>query len=114
MEEHQNVASGSRPDLTSDDKLWAALSWLPPTPLWPLMAVLALLLDDTKNRPFVRYNAVLSLVTGVALIPISIVTLGCGAILYLVFFYWAYQAMMGQEVRVPWLSDWVKRQGWAS
>ena len=112
MEELQEIASGIKADLTSDDKLWAALSWLPPTPLWPLMAVLALLLEDTKNRPFVRYNAILSLVTGVVLIPISIVTLGCGALLYLVFFYWAYQAFMGQEVKVPFLSDWVKRQGW--
>ncbi|MDX9833396.1 MAG: hypothetical protein RBU35_24230 [Anaerolineae bacterium] len=113
MEEHQEIAGASATDVTSNDKLWAALSWLPPTPLWPLMAVLALLLDETKDRPFVRYNAVLSLVTGAALIPISIVTLGCGALLYLVFFYWAYQAFMGQEVKVPFLSDWVKRQGWA-
>jgi hypothetical protein len=112
MEEHQQIAGGSTPDLTSDDKLWAALSWLPPTPLWPLMAVLALVLEDTKNRPFIRYNAILSLVIGVALIPITIVTVGCGALLYLVFFYWAYQAFTGQEVEVPWLSDWVKRQGW--
>jgi len=112
MEEHQEMVGGSRPDLTSDDKLWAALSWLPPTPLWPLLAVLALLLEDTKNRRFIRYNAILSLATGVILIPITIVTLGCGALLYLVFFYWAYQAFVGQEVRVPWLSDWIKKQGW--
>ena len=110
MEEMGQTPPGS--DITPDDRMWAALAWLPITPLWPLLAVVALLLENTKDRPFVRYNAILSIATGVVLIPLSIVTLGCAALLYLVFFYWAYQAMMGQEVRVPFLSDWVKRQGW--
>jgi uncharacterized membrane protein len=101
------------PDITADDRLWAALAWLPLTPLWPLLAILALLLENTRDRPFVRRHALLSLVTGAVLIPVSILTLGCGALLYLVFFYWAYLAMQGQEARVPFLSDWVRRQGWA-
>lgn len=100
------------PDVTSDDRLWAALSWLPFTPLWPILAVVALMLESTRDRPFVRYNAVLSLVTGVILIPVTILTLGCGALVYLVFLYWAYQAFQGQEVKVPFVSDWVRRQNW--
>ncbi len=43
-------------DLTSDDRLWALLSWL----FWPV-AVIMLLMDDKKTRPFIKYNAVLSL-----------------------------------------------------
>ena len=100
-------------EMTSDDKLWAALSWLPLSPLYPIIAVLVLLLEDKKDRPFVRYNAVLALVTGAVLIPISVLTLGIGALGYLVFFWWAYQAFQGQTVQVPVLSDWIRNQGWA-
>jgi uncharacterized membrane protein len=107
MEEQHEI---DRSEITADDRTWAALSWLPFTPLWPILAVVALLIESTKDRPFVRYNAVLSIVTGVILIPLSMVTLGCAALLYLVFFYWAYQAYQGQEVQVPFVSDWVRKQ----
>lgn len=97
---------------SDNDRLWAALAWLPISPLWPLFAVLALLLDDTKNRPFVRYHAIVSLALGIALIPISVITLGCGAIVYLVFFWWAFEAYNGRVVEIPVISDWVRQQGW--
>jgi uncharacterized membrane protein len=100
-------------ETTEDDKLWAALSWIPVSPLWPIVAILVLLVEGTKDRPFIRYNAVLALVTGIALIPISVVTMGLGAVGYLLFFYWAYQAFQGETVRIPWISDWIKDQNWA-
>ncbi len=99
-------------EITSDDKLWAALSWLPLGPLYPLVAVLMLLMEEKRNNPFVRYNAVLALVTGVVLFVLAIPTMGLAAIGYLVFFYWAYQAAQGQTVQIPVLSDWIKEQGW--
>jgi uncharacterized membrane protein len=99
-------------EISSNDRLWAALSWIPATPLWPILPILALVLDDTKERPFVRYNAVLSLATGLILIPLSIVTVGIAALVFLVFFYWAYQAYQGKWADVPWVSDWIRRQGW--
>jgi uncharacterized membrane protein len=98
---------------TEDDKLWAALSWIPVSPLWPIVAILVLLVEGTKDRPFIRYNAVLALVTGIALIPISVVTMGLGAVGYLLFFYWAYQAFQGETVCIPWISDWIRDQSWA-
>lgn len=107
MEERHEVITS---ELTHDDRLWATLGWLPLTPLWPILAIVALLVESTRDRPFIRYNAVLSIVTGVILIPLSMVTLGCAALLYLVFFYWAYQAYQGQEVQVPFVSDWVRKQ----
>jgi uncharacterized membrane protein len=99
-------------DLTSDDRLWAALSWIPVSPLWPIFAIVALLLEDKKDRPFIRYNAIVSIATGVILIPVTIITCGCAALIYLVFFYWAYQAYMGQTVSIPVVSDFVRNQGW--
>jgi hypothetical protein len=111
MEESQEITTQA--DITSDDRMWAALSWIPITPLWPILAVVALLAEPTKDRAFVRTNAMLSLVTGIVLLPLTIVTLGCAALLYLVFFYWAYQALQGQEPQIPLISNWVKQQGWA-
>jgi hypothetical protein len=110
MEEGQNTSGAS--GITSEDRMWAALSWLPITPLWPILAVIALLAEGPKGRPFVRSNAVLSLATGVILIPLTIVTVGCAALLYLVFFYWAYQASQGRQVEVPLVSGWVRKWGW--
>ena len=110
MEDYQETADEF--ELSANDRLWAALSWLPVTPLWPILAIVALLMEDTKDRAFVRYNAVLSIATGVILIPLTIVTVGCASLLYFVFFYWAYQAYQGQKVTIPIVSDWVRKQGW--
>jgi uncharacterized membrane protein len=93
--------------LTEDDRLWAALSWIPVSPLYPLVALLMLLMEEKKIRPFIRHNAVLALVTGAVLIPVSIFTLGLGALAYLLFFWWAYEAYQGKEVQVPIVSDWL-------
>ena len=99
-------------EITSDDRLWAALSWIPITPLWPIFSIIALLLDDKKDRAFIRYHAVVSLITGLILIPLSIITCGCAALIYLVFFYWAYVAYDGRIVEIPFVSDFARNQGW--
>jgi len=101
-------------EITSDDRLWAALSWIPISPLWPIFAIIALLLDEKKDRAFIRYNAVLSIATGVVLIPLSIITCGCAALIYLVFFYWAYVAYQGQIVEIPLVTDFARNQGWVA
>jgi len=102
------------PDVTQDDRLWAALAWIPITPLWPIFAIVALLLEDKKDRPFIRYHAVLSLATGLILIPLSIVTCGCAALIYVVFFYWAYLAYQGQIVEIPLVTNFSRNQGWVA
>jgi uncharacterized membrane protein len=99
-------------DITQDDRLWAAFSWIPVSPLWPIISILLLLMPDKQNRPFLRYHSIVSLVTGIALIPLSVVTCGLAALIYLVFFYWAYQAYMGEMVEIPWVSNFVRNQGW--
>jgi len=101
-------------DITSDDRIWAALSWIPISPLWPIFAIIALLIEDKKDRAFIRYNAVLSIATGVILIPLSIITCGCAALIYLVFFYWAFVAYQGQIVEIPFVTDFARNQGWVN
>jgi uncharacterized membrane protein len=96
------------PDVTSDDKLWAMLSYL-----IPIIAVVVLFMDDKKNRPYIKFNAVQSIVATVVLTVLSTITLGCGSILFLVLLWWAYQAYQGQDVKIPMISDFIHNQGWA-
>jgi uncharacterized membrane protein len=99
-------------EITSNDKMWAALSWLPISPLYPILAIVALLMENTKDRPFVRYHAILSLATGVVALIITIVTFGLGSLIFLVFFYWAYKAYQGEMVEIPVVTNFCKNQGW--
>ena len=97
-------------DLTSDDRLWALLGWL----FWPV-AVVMLLMDDKKTRPFIKYNAVLSLAFAVPLYVLGTITVGClfvlGGIYAIVLGIQSYQ---GKWVTVPFLSDFIKKQGWVA
>ena len=102
-------------DITDDDKLWALLSWI----IW-IVALIAVLMEDKKNRPFIKYNAVMSLALGIVLTVVvsilSAVTCGFGAITVVAFIYPIYlgiKAYQGEWVEVPWLTDFVKNQGWA-
>jgi uncharacterized membrane protein len=99
-------------ETTQNDKLWAMLSWLPITPLWPVLAIVALLMENTKDRPFVRYHAIASIATGIAAVVITIVTFGLGSVLFLAFFYWAYKAYQGDMVNIPVVTNFIKNQGW--
>ena len=102
-------------DVTSDDKLWAAIGY--PIPLLP---IIVLLTEDGKNRPFLRYHAIQSLVFNVviwvAITIISIVTLGIGAIcaplLWLAVFWPAYDSFQGNYTEIPALTNFMKGQGW--
>ena len=104
-------------DLTSDDKLWAALSYV----FAPLVGIIALLMEDKKSRPFIKFHAVQSIAASIVFVIVatilSVVTLGfgglCVPLLWLVFLYWAYQAYQGQDVNIPLVSDFIRKQGWA-
>ncbi len=95
-------------EITSDDKLWAMLSYL-----IPIIAVVVLFMEDKKARPYIKFSAVQSIVATVVLTIISTITLGCGSILFLVMLWWAYQAYQGQDVKIPMISDFIRNQGWA-
>ena len=114
MEENM-VPTPSATDITDDDKLWALLSWIT-----GVAAIIALFMEDKKNRAFVKYNAVLALVVLVVLTVlvsiVSAITCGIGAITVLAYIYPIYlgiQSFQGKWVTVPYLTDFVKNQGWA-
>src|SRR5512136_2165195 len=95
-------------DITQDDKLWALLSWL----FWPV-ALIMLLIDYKKSRPFMKYNALRSLSCAVVLYVLGTLTVGClllvGGIYAIVL---AIQSFQGQWVKVPVLTNFIKKQGW--
>ncbi len=100
-------------DVTSDDKLWSALGYI-----IPIVAIIVLLMEDKKNRPFIKYHAVQSIALWVVYFVVSVI-LGftvilalCPLVLWLVFFYWAYLAYQGQMFTVPVITDFIKNQGW--
>ena len=100
-------------DVTQDDKLWALLSWL----LWPL-AVIALLMEDKKSRPFVKYNAVqslaLAIVGWVISAVLSFVVIGCviGVAWLIYAIVLALQSYQGKWVNIPLITDFCKKQNW--
>jgi uncharacterized membrane protein len=96
-------------DVSSDDRLWAALAYV----FSPLVPVILLLLEDKKNRPFIRAHNVQALISGLLISIIITFTLGCGFIVWLVMFFWAYKAYQGEMVNIPVVTNFVKNQGWA-
>lgn len=94
-------------EITQDDKLWALLSYI----FCPLIGIIVLLMEDKKSRPFIKYNAVVSIVLGVLVAVLSWACIGV-----LVWFYSIYlgiKSYQGEWVEVPVISDFVRNQGWA-
>jgi uncharacterized membrane protein len=102
-------------DITSDDKLWALLTYI----LSPLVPIIILLMEDKKNRPFLKAHNMQALVLGVIEVILSIVIgwtvvgLCLPAILWIVMIYWGVQAYQGKYVTIPVVTDFCKKQGWA-
>ena len=98
-------------DITSDDKLWALLSWI----FWPVAAVM-LFMEDKKNRPFIKYNAVNSLALSVIAWGSSIIGIGLclGPLAFIYSVVLGIQAYQGKLVTLPMLTDFVKKQGWVA
>jgi uncharacterized membrane protein len=63
-------------DVTSDDKLWALLAYV----LTPIVPIILLLMEDKKNRPFIRAHNAQALAWG-------LVNLVLGTILTTVLFF---------------------------
>lgn len=101
------------PEITSDDKLWAALAYF----FSPIIPIVILLMEDKKNRPYLKSHNAQALVMGVVMaviVPIiGTVTLGCGFVLWFLMWYWAYVAYQGKAITIPVVTDFCKNQGWA-
>lgn len=106
----------SSDEITDDDKLWAMLSWLPFVG-W-ILAIVALVIEPQKNRPYIKHHAVQALTANVLLAVVSIifavtVILSCLApFLTLILIYPAIKAYQGEELEITFITDFCKNQGW--
>ena len=102
-------------DITSDDKLWALLCYI----LTPIVPIIVLLMEDKKNRPFIKAHAMQALVFGIVyeviggvtsaiFIGLCILPLG-----FIACVYWGIKAYQGNYVNIPVITNFVKNQGWA-
>jgi hypothetical protein len=101
-----NPVVNSTPD--SDDKLWAGLGYI----FNPIIPIITLLMEDKKNIPYLRYNAVLAIAWTVVNIILSFLGVGVciGPIGNIVLAIFAFQ---GKAIEIPWLSNFIRQQGWA-
>ena len=104
-------------DTTSDDRLWALLTYI----FTPLVPVIIMLLEDKKNRPFLKAHNMQALALGVVEVVVSIILsiislglLGCifGIVVLIVNIYYGVQAYNGKTFEIPVLTNFVRQQGW--
>jgi uncharacterized protein len=102
-------------DVSSDDRLWVLFAYI----LTPLVPIIILLMEDKKNRPFIRAHNAQALAVGVINFILGIalswtLVLACvPLIIWLVCIYWGIQGYNGKFVEIPVVSNFVKNQGWA-
>jgi uncharacterized membrane protein len=100
-------------EINDQDKLMSALSY----PIG-IVAIIILLVEDMKSRPFQKYHAVQALAVNIVLLVLSIVLgwtviLACvPLLLWFVTIYWAIKAYQGEYFEIPVLTDFLKNQGW--
>jgi uncharacterized protein len=102
-------------DVTSDDRLWGLLSYL----LTPLVPIIVLLMEDKKNRPFLKAHNIQALILGAIEVILSAVLspiLGIGCIVavaaLVVNILYALKANKGEVFEIPFITNFVKQQGW--
>ena len=110
MSEEYDAATPGSAEVTDDDRLGAAWAWMPMSPLWPIIAIILLLMPEKQERPFIKYHAILALITGVVGILLSFLCVG--VIILLAMFYYAFKAYQGERVNIPVLTDFAENQGW--
>lgn len=103
------------PEITQDDKLWALLSYI----FSPIIPIIMLLIEEKKNRPFLKFHAVQALILGiVALVFYTILgfliigfCLGLAVQIYMI--YLGIKAFGGETVTVPFVTDLIRKNNWA-
>jgi uncharacterized membrane protein len=114
-------------DITSDDKLWAALGY----PIF-IIALVMLFVEGKKNRPFIKYHAVQALalnvvvwvveiILGILSSALAAVTLGIGGViscispvLWLLLLWPAVLAFQGKYFEIPVITKFLRDQHWVA
>jgi uncharacterized membrane protein len=105
---------GGGGEATSDDKLWALLTYI----FTPIVPIILMLMEDKKNRPFIKAHNYQALALGVIQVVLWALSFTCitailGLLLFVYQVYLGVQAYNGNYVTIPVITDFVKKQGWA-
>jgi uncharacterized membrane protein len=99
---------------TNDDRLWVALSYI----FTPFVPIIILLMEEKRNRPFIRAHNAQALGIGIISLLISILlswTIILAFVPLIIFVFqivWGIQAYNGKYIEIPALTKFVKNQGW--
>jgi uncharacterized membrane protein len=100
-------------DITSDDKLWAALGY----PIF-IIALIMLFIEEKKNRPFIKFHAVQALALNVIIWIVGFIIsrihiIGCiSPVLWLILLWPAVLAYQGKYFEVPVITKFLRDQHW--
>lgn len=102
----------SPPDITAEDRLWAALIYFT-APFGPFVA---LALPERQARPFISVHTRPALALGTAITVLVALlylpTLGLSVVLFGIEWYYAYRAYKGDVFSIPLVTDFLAKRGW--
>ena len=110
-----DVTPVPEPEVTSDDRVWVLLCFLF-TPLFPLIT---LFIEDKKDRPFIKYHTIPTLVFGVVEgIVIGLLSfipyVGCiSPLIWIINVVYAIKANGGKKVDIPIITGFCRGQNWS-
>jgi uncharacterized membrane protein len=103
------------PNITTEDRLGAMLAYL----LTPIVPVIILLIEEKRERPFLKAHTVQALIWGIVVWLASTLLsgfffIGCviGIAALVISVMWALKANKGEYITIPVITDLVKSQGW--
>lgn len=105
----------TNPEVSNDDRLWVLLCFL----LAPLLPLITLFLADKKDRPFIKYHTVPTLILGVVLgivagILSAIPIIQCFTpLLWIINIIFGLRAYKGVYTDIPFITNISKGQGWS-
>jgi uncharacterized membrane protein len=102
-------------EITSDDKLWAALGY----PIF-IIALIMLFMEGKKDRPFIKFHAVQALALNVVLwvviliLSVTVILAICDPVLWLLMIWPAILAYQGKYFEVPVVTKFLRSQHWVA
>lgn len=102
------------PEVSSEDRLWVLLCFL----VAPILPLITLFLDDKKDKPFIKYHTVPTLILGIAeAVVVTVLSLipfvGCFTpLVYIINILYGVKAYNGTNVDIPVITNFAKQQNW--